>query len=167
MDKDKIAFYASLYVDKDFEVPIKEQFEICDSKLSWHDDELAGYYSDERTIASSNPRCGLMRMLRDAKDGKIDSILTTDIDRLALNDKNLVEIVRRLKSSGVEVYTSTDLDQPLSQLLAADIYAVEQEAIFQETMAWERYWDAQMELAESDYPQHHNQQAHPHQDLSL
>ncbi len=155
---DRYAFYASKYLDKDFEVPIKEQFRGCYQKLDRHEYEHVGYYSDTRHIASPNRRRGVMNLLRDARAGKFDVLMTNDIERLALNRGNLLEIVRRLKCTGVEVYTCIGNGEPLSQQLADEIYNIEQETIFKAAMEWEKYWDDQMELAESDYPQDSPQQ---------
>ena len=155
---DRYVFYASKYLDKDFEVPIKEQFRGCYQKLSNHEYEHVGYYSDTRTVASPNRRSGVMNLLRDARQNKFDILLTSDIERLALNRQNLLEIVRRLSAAGVEVYTYIGDGQPLSQQFAHEIYMAEEEAIFRASQEWEQYWDAQMELAESDYPKDSDQQ---------
>lgn len=156
---DRIAFYASQYLDKDFEVPIKAQFRGCYTKLGRHEYEHVGYYSDKRHIASPNRRKGVLNLLHDAKEGKFDVVLISDIERMALNRDNLLKIVQRLKLSGVEVYTCIGDGQPLSQHFADEIHMDAQETQFRAEMEWESYWDKQMELADLDYPQDSSQQS--------
>lgn len=150
-NKSRVAFYASTYLDKAYDIGIKEQFRALYNRLDRQEFELAGYYSDERHVASPERRHGVMQLLKDAHAGKLDWVLSYDADRLALNHDNLVEIVRRLKTSGVDVYSCIGAAEPLRVQLADDILTAEQEAIFKEAMAWESYWDAQMEIAEQDY----------------
>ena len=162
-DKARVAFYASTYLDKEYDIAVTDQFRAHFNSLEHQEYTLAGYYSDERNIASNERRHGVMQLLKDARDGKIDWVLTYNAERLALNHNNLVEIVRRLKLSGVEVYSQIGASEPLSVQLADDIYTAEQEAIYKEAMAWESYWDEQMEIAEQDYPQSDfNEAAHGH-----
>lgn len=153
MTKDRYAFYASLYLDKENEISLTKQFGFCYRQLDEKDGEFIGYYSDKREIASPNRRSGLMNLLRDAKAGKFEYVLVNDINRLGLNRDNLLEVVRRLKVLSVEVYCCLGQKQPLSVQLAEEIHAAEQEKAFQAAMAWERYWDEQMEVAEQDYRQ--------------
>ena len=150
-DKSRVAFYASTYLDKEHDIAVTDQFRVLHNRIEHDENKLAGYYSDERNIASTERRHGIMQLLKDAHAGKIDWVITYDADRLALNHDNLIEIVRRLKLCGVEVYSLIGAAEPLSAQLAEDIHAAEQEAIYKEAMAWERYWDSHMEIAEQDY----------------
>ena len=146
-DKSRVAFYVSTYLDKEHDIAVKDQFRALHNRLERQDYAFAGYYSDERFIASAERRHGAMQLLKDARDGKIDWVLIYDTPRLALNHDNLVEIVRRLKISAVEVYSCIGAAEPLSVQLADEILIAEQEAIYKQAMKWESYWDAQMDIA--------------------
>lgn len=67
--------------------------------------EYAGVYTDYGiTGTSTKKRRDFQRMLEDAKDGKIDIILTKSIQRFARNTVDLLQSVRLLKEIGVEVW---------------------------------------------------------------
>ena len=153
-DKKRIAFYASYYLDKDHEIALKAQYRVCFNYLARLDYDFAGYYSDTRSIASPAKREGLMKMLRAARDGKLDQILIYEAERLALNPNNLYEIIRRFDALGTQIFTCIGGAAPLSSEFADAIMRAEQEAIFNAAMAWELYWDAQMKLSEDDENAH-------------
>lgn len=66
--------------------------------------EFAGVYADNGISGTSTAkREEFKRMIEDAKNGKIDIILTKSIQRFARNTVDLLETVRALKDIGVEV----------------------------------------------------------------
>ncbi len=66
--------------------------------------EFAGVYADNGISGTSTAkREEFKRMITDAKQGKIDIILTKSIQRFARNTVDLLETVRYLKDLGVEV----------------------------------------------------------------
>ena len=142
---DRVAFYACLYKDKFFEVSINDQFRACHLKLKEHEYH-ASYYVDQRLIGSPAPRDGLMKLLRDAKQGKIDFIITNKMNRLALNKGNLLGIAQRLKRADVEVYNCIGNGKTLGQHLEAEITAAEKESFHRMAMEWEKRMDEQIEL---------------------
>lgn len=67
--------------------------------------EYAGVYADYGISGTGmKKRKEFQRMLQDAKDGKIDLILTKSIQRFARNTVDLLSTVRQLKDIGVEVW---------------------------------------------------------------
>lgn len=64
--------------------------------------EYAGLYYDEGiTGTKTDKRDGLLRLLRDCRNGKIDYILVKSISRLARNTVDTLEIVRELTDRGI------------------------------------------------------------------
>ena len=57
-----------------------------------------------KPIAQNPGRKRFLRMLEDAKTGKIDIILTKSIQRFARNTVDLLRTVRQLKELGIEVW---------------------------------------------------------------
>ena len=49
-------------------------------------------------------RLEIQRMIRGCETGKIDLILTKSVSRFARNTVTMLEIVRELKSIGIDVY---------------------------------------------------------------
>src|SRR5699024_2797609 len=66
--------------------------------------EFAGVYSDLGVSGASANRKGFQEMLNTCEDGNIDLVLTKSISRFGRNTVDLLEIVRHLKSLGVEVH---------------------------------------------------------------
>ena len=66
--------------------------------------EYAGVYSDFAVSGTgTKKRDGFKELIKDAKDGKIDIILTKSISRFARNTVDLLQSVRELKSYNVQV----------------------------------------------------------------
>ena len=66
--------------------------------------EMAGIYADEGISATNTKkRDEFNRMIKDAKDGKIDMIITKSISRFARNTLDCLNFVRELKELGVGV----------------------------------------------------------------
>lgn len=71
--------------------------------------KLVDIYADEGiTGTDMRKRDEFRRMLKDAKDGKIDRILVKNVFRFARNSLECIEAVRILKDSGVSVYFEND-----------------------------------------------------------
>lgn len=70
---------------------------------------LVDLYADEGiTGTEMRKRDEFKRMLKDAKDGKIDRILVKSVYRFARNSLECIEAVRELKDSGVSVFFEND-----------------------------------------------------------
>ena len=62
------------------------------------------YIDDQKSGATIKHRPGFKRMMRHAKEGKIDLILTKNISRFSRNTKELLDAVEELKESGSVVW---------------------------------------------------------------
>ena len=100
--------------------------------------EFAGIYTDEGISGTSTEkRDEFNSMMDDARDGKIDIILTKSVSRFARNTVDLLECVRELKELGVEVrfererISSMTKDGEFFLTLLAAFAQAESESIFQ------------------------------------
>lgn len=66
--------------------------------------EYAGVYTDEALTGTKENRPGFQRMLKDCRAGKIDLVITKSIARFARNTVTLLEVVRELKTLGVDIW---------------------------------------------------------------
>jgi len=66
------------------------------------------YYDDGVSGTSTKNRDGFNRMIADAKNGKIDLILTKEISRFARNTVDTLSITKQLKEKGVGVLFTND-----------------------------------------------------------
>ncbi len=103
----KVAAYARVSTEQDaqqssYEAQIEYYTEYIQSKPEW---EFVGVYSDEGITGTSyKKRDGFNQMVKDAKAGKIDLILTKSISRFARNTVDSLTITRDLKAHNVEVF---------------------------------------------------------------
>lgn len=103
----RVAAYARVSTDLEdqrnsFELQ-KEEFE---SRIKQNPDwEFVNMYADRGTSGTQiKHRLGFQQMIKDAKDHKIDLILTKSISRFARNTVDLLLTVRKLVELGVAVY---------------------------------------------------------------
>ena len=66
--------------------------------------EYVGVYTDEAKTGTKDSRESFQQMIADALNGKIDLIIVKSISRFARNTVTLLDIVRELKTSGVDVF---------------------------------------------------------------
>src|SRR5574344_1534903 len=66
--------------------------------------KYAGVYADEAVTGTKDSRANFQRMLTDAREGKLDLILTKSVSRFARNTLTLLNTVRELTSLNVDVY---------------------------------------------------------------
>lgn len=98
-------------------------------------------YYDEGISGTKQDRPSFQQMLQDAKDGKIDLIITKSISRFARNTITLLETVRELKSHNVDVYFeeqkihSISSDGELMLTILAS-YAQEEAKSVSDNMKW-------------------------------
>ena len=72
------------------------------NKPEW---EFIKVYADEGITGTSyKRRDGFNQMIEDAKNGKIDLILTKSISRFARNTVDALTVTRQLKAANIEVY---------------------------------------------------------------
>lgn len=103
--------------------------------------EFAGVYSDFGISGTKDNRKGFNKLIKDARAGLIDLILTKSISRFARNTVSLLEIVRELKSLNVDIYfeeqnlhTISEDGELMLTLLAS--FAQEEARSVSENMKW-------------------------------
>lgn len=71
--------------------------------------ELAGIYSDEGISGTSKEkRSGLLKLIKDCEERKIDLVVTKSISRLARNTIDCLEVVRHLTDLGVYLFFESE-----------------------------------------------------------
>ena len=97
----KVAAYVRVSTDNDeqtssYELQMNEFTDQIKSNPRW---EFAGIYSDEGISGTElSHRKGMLQMIEDAKEGKIDLVLTKSIARFARNIVDCLSIVETLKN---------------------------------------------------------------------
>lgn len=141
--KTRVAAYARVSSGKDsmlhsLSAQVSYYNKYIASEPNW---KFAGIYSDEAMTGTKDNREGFQRMLTDARNGKIDMIITKAISRFARNTVTLLEIVRELKSIGVDVYfeeqnihTQSNEGEMILTFLAS--FAQEESRSVSENMKW-------------------------------
>lgn len=88
--------------------------------------EFVGVYSDFGISGFKESRPGFNQMVKDAKDGKIDLIITKSVSRLARNTVTVLKVARELKEQGVGIFfelqninTLTEAGELLLTILSA------------------------------------------------
>ncbi len=103
----RVAGYARVSTDKD------EQFTSFEAQVDYYtrfikehkDWQFVDVYTDEGISGTSTKhRAGFNRMIADAKEGKIDLIITKSLSRFARNTVDTLTTIRELKSKNVECY---------------------------------------------------------------
>lgn len=105
--KRKVAAYARVSTELEeqessFEAQVNYYTSYIRKNPDW---DFVEVYADEGLSGTRiKKRVGFQRMIKDAKDGKIDLILTKSISRFARNTVDSLTTIRELKEKGVEVY---------------------------------------------------------------
>lgn len=105
--KIKVGAYCRVSTDSDEqELSYETQCEYYENYIGSHENwELIAIYSDEGiTGTSTNKRSDFMRMIDDARAGKLDMIITKSITRFARNTVDSLMYLRILKEYNVDVY---------------------------------------------------------------
>ena len=92
--------------------------------------EFAGLYTDARSGLSTEKREGFMRMIEDAKAGRIDLILCKSISRFSRNIVECQRFVELLRSRNVAVLFEKEhirTDEPTSNLIFSLMCAIAQD----------------------------------------
>ena len=103
----RVAAYARVSTDDDAQLVSLKTQKAHYEKLIAENKSYAfvGLYFDEGVTGTKKEcRDGLLKMLKDCEDGKIDFILTKSISRLARNTTDCLEIVRRLLDLNIGIY---------------------------------------------------------------
>ena len=141
--KKLVCAYARVSSDKDAMLhSLSAQVQYYKDYITSNNDWLfVKVYYDEGISGTKQDRPAFQQMLQDAKDGKIDLIITKSISRFARNTVTLLEAVRKLKSYDVDVYFeeqrihSISSDGELMLTILAS-YAQEEARSVSENMKW-------------------------------
>ena len=103
----RVAAYCRVSTGSDEQLEsLETQMKHCESYIKAKTDwEFAGLYYDEGISGTKKEkRPGLLRLIADCEDKKIDFVLTKSISRFARNTTDCLELVRKLLSRGVFIY---------------------------------------------------------------
>ncbi|MCK9439592.1 recombinase family protein, partial [Patescibacteria group bacterium] len=111
---------------------------LIQSKHNW---DFVGVYADKAITGTKDLRDEFQALLKDARAGKIDMIITKSISRFARNTVTLLEVVRELKDLNVDVYfeeqnihTNSGEGEMILTFLAT--FAQEESRSVSENMKW-------------------------------
>lgn len=103
----RVCAYARVSTDLEeqsnsYQTQIKEFTKMIETKPDW---EFVKMYSDEGISGTSlKRRTGFLEMIQDARDGKIDMIITKSLSRFARNTVDALTIIREMREKNVEIY---------------------------------------------------------------
>lgn len=107
----KVAIYARVSTEHEAQLSaLENQIEYYDMLLENHNDwRLYKRYIDEGLSATSiKKRTNFIEMIKEAKEGYFDLIITREVSRFARNIVDTIRITRELKEYGVEVFFIED-----------------------------------------------------------
>jgi DNA invertase Pin-like site-specific DNA recombinase len=103
----KVAAYCRVSTASDEQlISLEAQKAHYESYIRSNDEwEYVGLYYDEGiTGTKKDVRAGLLSMIADCEDGKIEFIITKSISRFARNTTDCLEMVRKLTDLGISIY---------------------------------------------------------------
>lgn len=124
----RVAAYCRVSTELEIqESSIELQMEAFEKTISEHPEwEIVEIYSDRgKTGTMVKGRSGFLRMIEDAKAGKIDLILTKSVSRVARNTRDMLEYTRMMRDIGVGFYFDEENINTLSMTseLLLTVYA--------------------------------------------
>ena len=107
----RVTFYARVSTDKDeqlnsLENQIQYYTELIQSKPSWT--YVTGYVDEGISGTSTRKRDSFLRMIRDAKAGRFDFIITKEISRFSRSTLDSIQYTQELLEHGVGVLFQND-----------------------------------------------------------
>lgn len=111
LKKKRVAGYARVSTEEEMQASsFKSQLEYYTDYIKRNPEwEFVDLYSDYGISGTGiKNRDGFNKMIKDAKDGKIDMIITKSVSRFARNTVDNLVTIRELKAIGVEVYFETE-----------------------------------------------------------
>ena len=105
--KKRVAAYCRVSLEKEsmlhsLSAQVSYYSEFIQNQRGW---QYVGVYADDGITGTSSKRPEFLRLLADARQGKIDMIITKSISRWARNTVTMLEAVRELKSINAVSYT--------------------------------------------------------------
>lgn len=141
----RAAYYARVSTDMQVDnTSLPEQREICEATIKSRGWELVGSYVDEGLSGTDASRPGWRQMLQDARDGKIDAVVVSKLDRFARKAGDAIRETDRLAEMGVDlvlVKEQIDMSTPhgkLMRTLMAGFAEMERDTIVARTAAGQR-----------------------------
>lgn len=128
--KTRVAAYARVSTDSDEQLlSLETQKEHYESFIKDHQEwEYAGLYYDEGISGTKiEKRDGLLRLLKDCEDGKIDRVIIKSISRFSRNTTNTLEMVRNLSKLGVYIFfekENIDTEHMSSELMLSILSSI-------------------------------------------
>ena len=142
--KIRVAAYCRVSTDSDEQqMSFDTQVEVYKDRISANPEwKLAGIYADDGISGTGvAKRTEFLRMLEDARAGKIDRIITKSISRFARNTLECIQYVRELKALGVTILfekenidTAGAFSEMLLTVMAA--FAQEESRSLSENIKW-------------------------------
>lgn len=128
--KTRVAAYARVSTRSDEQLlSLETQKEHYDNFISANSKwEYAGLYYDEGVSGTKiEKRNGLLALLKDCEDGKIDRVITKSISRFSRNTTDCLEMVRRLASLNIYLYfekENIDTEHMSSELMLSILSSI-------------------------------------------
>ncbi len=146
----RVAAYCRVSTDKlDQETSIENQIDYYEKLIRENPDyDFAGIYYDHGFSGFKGKRPGFEKMMEEAREGKMDLIMTKSITRFARNTETVLKATRELKELGIGVFFELQNINTLTQAgeLLMTIYAAfaqgESESNRELTkMSWKRRYE--------------------------
>ena len=102
----RVAAYARVSSDKDAMLhSLSSQVSYFSKMIQSHDSwKYVGVYSDEGMTGTKSNRKGFIKMIEDAKAGKIDVIVTKSLSRFTRNTVDCLKTIREMKAINVDIF---------------------------------------------------------------
>lgn len=102
----RVAAYARVSSDKDAMLhSLSSQVSYFSKMIQSHDSwKYVGVYSDEGMTGTKSNRQGFIKMIEDAKAGKIDVIVTKSLSRFTRNTVDCLKTIREMKAINVDIF---------------------------------------------------------------
>ncbi|MFG6476392.1 recombinase family protein [Microbacterium sp. P06] len=141
----RAAYYARVSTDMQVDnTSLPEQKEICEAAIKVRGWELVGAYVDEGLSGTDSNRPAWRRMLQDARDGKIDAVVVSKLDRFARKAADAIRETDRFAEMGVDlvlVKEQIDMSTPQGKMMRtmmAGFAEMERDTIVARTSAGQR-----------------------------
>ncbi|GEB94176.1 recombinase family protein [Microbacterium lacticum] len=143
--KTRAVYYARVSTDMQVDnTSLPEQKEICEATIKMRGWELVGTYVDEGLSGTDASRPAWRQMLQDARDGKIDAVVVSKLDRFARKAGDAIRETDRLSEMGVDlvlVKEQIDMSTPQGKMMRtmmAGFAEMERDTIVARTAAGQR-----------------------------
>ena len=104
----RTAIYARHSTDKQNPTSSADQAAACEGLVERLGGTVVGTYTDPEVSGYRRDRPGLMRLLREVRDGRIDVVVCEALDRIARDGEDISWIGKKLRFDRVRLVTSTE-----------------------------------------------------------